>query len=327
MLALTATDVRTLVPMADAIPLMKAAFADLSAGRAYAPVRTPIPTAAENGMTLVMPAAVPSVAGLGLKVVSVFPHNPARGKPLIYALVVLVDPTDGSPLAVLDGTGLTALRTGAVSGTATDLLARPDAQVLALFGAGVQAVTQARAICAVRSIADIRVYARTPERVAQFIAGMRETDPKIGAMMRFAHTPTEALQGAQIVCTATTATAPLFDDADIAPGTHLNAVGAYTPAMQEIPPETVGRAYVVVDQHAAVWEEAGDLIRARDAGLLTEDHVTELGAIVNGNAAGRTHAAQITLFKSVGNAVQDIAVARLAVDRARERGMGQEITL
>ncbi len=229
MLALTANDVRVLVPMADAIPLMKAAFADLSAGRAYAPVRTPVPTAAENGVTLVMPAAVPSVAGLGLKVVSVFPRNPAHGKPLIYALVVLIDPTDGAPLAVLDGTGLTALRTGAVSGAATDLLARPDAQILALFGAGVQAVTQARAVCAVRPITEIRVYSRTPERVTQFIAAMHETDPAIGTMMRPANTSAEALRGAHIVCTATTATAPLFNDKEIAPGMHLNAVGAYTP--------------------------------------------------------------------------------------------------
>ncbi len=327
MLALTATDVRALVPMSDAIPLMKAAFADLSAGRAFAPVRTPVPTAAENGVTLVMPAAVPAVAGLGLKVVSVFPHNPARGKPLIYALVVLVDPTDGSPLAVLDGTGLTALRTGAVSGAATDLLARPDAQVLALFGAGVQAVTQARAVCAVRPITEIRVYSRTLERVTRFIAAMRESDPAIGALMQSADTPAEALRGAHIVCTATTAIAALFDDADLSLGTHLNAVGAYTPMMQEIPTETLARAYVVVDQHAAAWEEAGDLIRARDAGLLTEHETTELGAIVNGAAPGRTDASQITLFKSVGNAVQDIAVARIAVDRARERGMGHDIAL
>jgi len=327
MLALTAADVQTLVPMTDAIALMKAAFADLSAGLALAPVRTPVPIPAESAVTLVMPASVPSVSGLGLKVVSVFPHNPAHGKPLIHALVVLIDPTDGAPLAVLDGTALTALRTGAVSGAATDLLALPDAHVLTLFGAGAQAVTQARAVCAVRPIDEIRIISRTPERITQFIAQMRESDPEIGALMHAVATPRDALNNAHIICTATTATEPLFADTDVAPGTHINAVGAYTPMMQEVPSETVARAYVVVDQFAAAWEEAGDLIKARDAGLLHEDSTVELGAIVNGVSPGRTSPTQITLFKSVGNAVQDIAVARRAFDRARERGMGQNITL
>lgn len=327
MLALTAADVQTLVPMTDAIALMKAAFADLSAGLALAPVRTPVPIPAESAVTLVMSASVPSVSGLGLKVVSVFPHNPAHGKPLIHALVVLIDPTDGAPLAVLDGTALTALRTGAVSGAATDLLALPDAHVLTLFGAGAQAVTQARAVCAVRSINEIRIISRTPERITQFIAQMRESDPEIGALMHAVATPRNALNNAHIICTATTATEPLFADTDVAPGTHINAVGAYTPLMQEVPGETVARAYVVVDQFAAAWEEAGDLIKARDAGLMHEDSAVELGAIVNGMSPGRISPTQITLFKSVGNAVQDIAVARRAFDRARERGMGQNITL
>ena len=327
MLALTAADVQTLVPMTDAIALMKAAFADLSAGFALAPVRTPVPIPAESAVTLVMPASVPSVSGLGLKVVSVFPHNPARGKPLIHALVVLIDPTDGAPLAVLDGTALTALRTGAVSGAATDLLALPDAHVLTLFGAGAQAVTQARAVCTVRPINEIRIISRTPERITRFIAQMRESDPEIGALMHAVATPRDALNNAHIICTATTATKRLFADTDVAPGTHINAVGAYTPMMQEVPPETVARAYVVVDQFAAAWEEAGDLIKARDAGLLHENSAVELGAIVNGVSPSRTSATQITLFKSVGNAVQDIAVARRAFDRARERGMGQNIAL
>lgn len=327
MLALSAADLQSLVPMAEAVALMKMAFADLSAGRAYAPIRTPVPTPERDAVTLVMPAAVPSVGGLGLKVVSVFPHNPSAGKKLIHGLVVLVNPEDGTPLAVLDGTALTALRTGAASGAATDLLALPDARTLALFGSGAQAMTQAQAVCAVRPIEEIRVYSRSPERVMTFIGRMRADHPEIGATMRPAATPTEALRGAHVVCTATTAIAPLFADELIEPGTHINAVGAYTPAMQEVPPETVARARVVVDQTAAAWEEAGDLIKARDAGLFAEGSEVELGAIVNGTARGRADTAQVTFFKSVGNAVQDIAVARRAVDVARERGIGQEINL
>ena len=156
-----------------------------------------------------MPAAVPSVGGLGLKVVSVFPHNPAQGKKLIHGLVVLVNPEDGVPLAVLDGTALTALRTGAASGAATDLLALPDARTLALFGSGAQAITQAQAVCAVRPIEEIRVYSRSQEHVMQFIAQMFFVDGAIAAKMRPAATPTEALRGAHVVCTATTAIAPL----------------------------------------------------------------------------------------------------------------------
>lgn len=327
MLALSAADLGSLVPMAEAVALMKMAFGDLSAGRAYAPMRTPVPTPGRDAVSLVMPAAVPSVGGLGLKVVSVFPRNPAQGKKLIHGLVVLVDPEDGVPLAVLDGTALTALRTGAASGAATDLLALPHARTLALFGSGAQAITQAHAVCAVRPIEEIRVHSRSPERVAAFIERMRASDPEIGARMRPAAAPAEALRGAHVVCTATTATAPLFEDALIELGTHINAVGAYTPAMQEVPPETVARARVVVDQTAAAWEEAGDLIKARDAGLFAAGAEVELGALVNGAAPGRADAAQVTFFKSVGNAVQDIAVARRAVDVARERGVGQEINL
>ena len=149
-----------------------------------------MPTPPEAAVTLVMPASVPSIAGLGLKVVSVFPNNPGQGKPLIHALVVLIDPTDGIPLAVLDGTTLTALRTGAASGAATDLLALPDAHVLTLFGAGAQAVTQARAVCAVRPIDEIRIISRTPERITSLITQMRETDPHISDIMRaVAHPP------------------------------------------------------------------------------------------------------------------------------------------
>lgn len=328
MLALTAQEIRALVPMADAIAIMKDAFRDLSAGVAHAPLRTPIEVPGESAVSLFMPASVPSAGGLGLKIVSVFPNNPARGKRLIYALVCLVNPADGTPLALMDGTYLTALRTGAVSGAATDLLARPEARVLALFGAGVQAATQAEAICAVRSIKEIRVYARTPESVARFIAGMRAEKPAIGDRMRPAATATDALNGAEIVCTATTATAALFADADLAPGTHINAVGAYTPMMQEIPIETVARALVIVDQRAAAWAEAGDLVKARDAGMLHEDGIhAELGEIVALTKPGRTRDDEITFFKSVGNAVQDIAVGRRAVDLARARGMGQEIAL
>ncbi len=328
MLALTADDVRALVPMRDAIALMKEAFRELAEGRAVAPLRTPIEVPPEQAVALFMPAAVPSVGGLGLKVVSVFPNNPARGLPTIHALVCLIDPETGAPLAIMDGTYLTALRTGAVSGAATDLLARPEARALALFGAGAQAETQAEAVCAVRPIAEIRLVARSAEKGAAFIARLRAHAPDIADRVRVVLDPADALRGAEVVCTATPATAALFTDGALEPGTHINAVGAYTPKMQEVPPETVARARIVVDQREAAWAEAGDLVIARDLGLITENDISaELGELASGRKPGRHSPDEITLFKSVGNAVQDIAVARRAVDRATRDGRGQTINL
>jgi alanine dehydrogenase len=328
MLALTAADIRALVPMPDAIALMKEAFRDLSTGAAAAPLRTPIEVPPRRAVSLFLPAAVPSVGGLGLKIVSVFPDNPASGLPTIHALVCLIDPEDGRPLAIMDGTYLTTLRTGAVSGAATDLLARADARVLALFGTGAQAVTQAQAICAVRDIKEIRVVARSAEKGAAFIERMRAEDAETAGKMHVAADAAEALRGAHVVCTATAATAALFADDELEPGAHINAVGAYTPLMQEVPAATVARSLIIVDQRAAAWAEAGDLVIARDQGPITADDIhAELGELVAGTKPGRQSAEQITFFKSVGNAVQDIAVGRRAVDRAMAQGLGQTINL
>ena len=328
MIALTAEDIRVLVSMSDAIAIVREAVRELSSGTAIAPLRTPIEVPDEHAVSLFMPAAVPSANGLGLKIVSVFPQNPRAGKPTIYALVCLVDPHDGAPLAIMDGTYLTALRTGAVSGAATDLLARPDSRVLAIFGTGAQAITQVQAICAVRDIAEIRIVARSPAKAAAFIQRLNAASPAIGAQMVSASSTGAAVAGADIICTATPATAALFADADVSPGTHINAVGAYTTAMQEIPAETVARALIVVDQRAAAWAEAGDLVMARDRGLITQDDIhAEIGELAGGTKSGRASADQITFFKSVGNAVQDIAVGRAAYDRAIARNVGQPIAL
>jgi ornithine cyclodeaminase len=328
MLALTADDIRTLVSMPDAIRLVRDAFRELSAGKAVSPLRTPIPVPQQDAVSLFMPAAVPSAGGIGLKVVSVFPHNREHGKPSIYAIVYLVDPTDGSPLALLDGTFLTALRTGAVSGAATDLLARPDARVLAMFGSGAQAYQQVRAVCAVRPIEEVRVISRNVAHAEEFARRLPHEAPEVTVSVRVVTDAAEAVRGAEVICTATPATQPLFVDADLAPGVHINAVGAYMPTMQEIPVETVARALVVVDERAAAWAEAGDLIIAKERGLFDEAHVhAELGELAGGHRPGRSNPSQVTLFKSVGNAVQDIAVGHFAVVQARARGMGQEINL
>jgi ornithine cyclodeaminase len=180
----------------------------------------------------------------------------------------------------------------------------------------------------VRDINEIRVVARSAEKGHAFIERVRAEDVETAAKMHVAANTADALRGAHVVCAATAATTALFDDADVAAGTHINAVGAYTPAMLEVPAATVARSLIIVDQRAAAWAEAGDLVIARDQGLITADDVhAELGDLVAGTKTGRQSPEQITFFKSVGNAVQDIAVGRRAVDRAMARGLGQTVNL
>jgi ornithine cyclodeaminase/alanine dehydrogenase-like protein (mu-crystallin family) len=327
MLALSRADLRQLVPMREAVELMKVAFADLSAGRAQSPLRTVLSVPEHAGDSLYMPAYVPGGQALGVKVVSVFRKNPAKGLPLIHALVVIVDPETGAPLAILDGAYLTALRTGAVSGAATDLLARPESKTLVVIGAGVQGVTQAAAVCAVRPIERIVAVDASEAALSRYREAIGRDWPDLSDRLETAPDPAVVAE-ADVVCTATTSKTPVFDDARIRPGTHVNAVGAFTPDMQELPAATVVRATVVVDATEAALHEAGDLIIPLRDGLVPHSHFErELGLVVSGVAPGRTSADEITLFKSVGNAVQDVVVGRRAVDRARERGIGTTIEL
>jgi len=314
--------------MAQAIETVKEAFAQLSAGQAQVPIRVGLDVPSRQGVTLFMPAYLERSDQLGAKIVSVFPQNLARGLPTIHALVVLVDAETGCPAAVLDGTYLTALRTGAASGAATDLLARQNARVAAILGAGVQARTQLEAVCQVRSITEARVFDVNRQAAERYAAEMRSRGGRIPAAIETVATPAEAVRGADVICTATTAKEPVFADSDLKPGAHLNAIGAFTPATREIPEETVRRARLVVDSRAACWAEAGDLIIPRDKGLLSEKDVhAELGEIAAGQKSGRANDREITVFKSVGNAVQDVAVAWKILAEATRKGLGLEVEI
>jgi ornithine cyclodeaminase len=346
MLLLSREEIRRALPMADAIEAVSAAFAALSSGQAEVPPRPHLRIPPAEGSTLVMPAYLASRASategngyagggadsggaLAVKVVSVFPHNSERyALPTISAVVLLLDPRTGVPLSLLEGDWLTALRTGAASGVATRSLARADARVLALFGAGAQALPQAWGVCAVRPIERIWLYAPTSAHAERLAGELRRFGSPIPPDVRVAASPREVLAEADVVCCATTSATPVFDDADLRPGTHVNGVGSFLPTMQEVPPTTVARARVVVDQRAAAWAEAGDLVVARATGLIDEGHVAaELGEVVLGRAPGRTDDAQITFFKSVGIAAQDAVVAEAAYRRARTLGLGAEVSL
>jgi ornithine cyclodeaminase len=329
---LTMSDVERAMPMADAIPLVRDAFRALSTGQAAAPLRTAVQLPEHEGVTLVMPGYVGPTGALAVKVVSVRNRNPARGLPRVNALVVLVHPMTGEPAAVMNGRSLTALRTGAASGAATDCLARPDAAVLAVIGAGVQAREQIAAVVAVRPIRRVLVYARRPEGVRVLIEDMR---PRMNTGTQTSTEPIEfvaagsaddAVREADVVCTATTSLTPVFDGGVLRPGTHVNGVGSYRPDMRELDATTLQRAdRIVVDQRAAALAEAGELMAAIAEGAIPRDAVlTELGEIVAGIRPGRERVDEITVFKSVGNAVQDAALARAIWMRATQAGLGVE---
>lgn len=328
MLALSRSDLKQLVPMRDAVELMKTAFHELSEGRAQAPVRTAVVVDDDASAMLMMPGFVPAAKALGFKVVNFFPRNPSRDLPTINAIVCLIDSETGIPLGIMEGGFVTALRTGAVSGAATDLMARPDSKTLAVIGAGVQGVTQAAAVCSVRPIERIIAVDQRPEQLDRFRSMIAADWPDIADRVETTTDPAIALAGADIICTATTARAPVFSDTDLRPGTHINAIGAFTPDMQEIPPATVVRSRVVIDNLGAILEEAGDLLKPLADGLIDQHHFeTELGHLVAGKAIGRADDQEITFFKSVGNAVQDVVVARYAIDQATTKGVGVSLDL
>lgn len=322
---LSYADVKQALPMAAAIQGMKSAYAQLSGGEAEMPLRSHVST--DHGSTLIMPAFLPQNNSMAVKVVSVFPQNAVQGLPLIHALVMVVDPKTGQPLALLEGGSLTAIRTGAASGAATDILARPDAAVAAIFGCGTQARTQLEAVCTVRDIQEVRVFCLDHAGAEAFIADMAGKGP-IPYNIQLAKDADTAVADADIICTATTSNTPVFDGKRLKPGAHVNGVGSFLPTMQEIDLITVQRSLVVVDSREAVLEEAGDLLIPLQNGDIFLDHIhAELGEIINGDIHGRTAASQITFFKSVGVAVQDAAAAGIALQYAQEHNLGKMITL
>ncbi len=324
LLYLSAADVRRALPMTDAISAMREAFAQLSDGRVTLPTRQCLAAREGHGDLLVMPCHCLALGMFSLKTITVFPDNPGRGLPAVQALVVLIDGASGAHLAVLDGASLTAIRTGAASGLATDLLARRDAAAVAVFGAGVQARTQLEAVCRVRAIRRASVYDADPAAADRFAAEMSRC---LGLPVTRAGTPERNLAGADVVCTATSSCRPVFADGESALGAHVNAVGAYRPDAAEIPAAVVCRARVVVDHRAAALAEAGDLVQPLQQGLIERSHFgTELGEVVLGRSPGRRRADEITLFKSVGVAIQDLYAAARALENARRLGLGLKLS-
>jgi ornithine cyclodeaminase/alanine dehydrogenase-like protein (mu-crystallin family) len=325
---LSRTDVQQAVSMPLAIQVMQDAFARLSNNQATVPLRSQLPVPEYNGVALFMPAYIQGTDALAIKIVNVYGDNAKRGLPLIHAVVVVLEATTGRALALIEGGSLTALRTGAGCGAATVALARQDARIGLVFGAGVQARTQLRAMCAARHLERVYVHDAVPGKAQEMIEALREF-PELPADLRAVTDVASAVREADIISCATTSKQPLFDGNDVKPGTHVNAVGSFTPEARETDSNFIKRCNkIVVDAYSGALAEAGDLIQPMEEGILKEsDLYGELGEITGGKKAGRTRADEITFFKSVGNAVQDAAIAQTILQRAEAMGLGIHVEL
>jgi ornithine cyclodeaminase/alanine dehydrogenase-like protein (mu-crystallin family) len=302
--------IRAGIPIADLLDAVEAAYRDVAGGRDRSPLRIRVELPA--GDLLLMPGVREGGTGSSVKLVTVIPANAARGLPTVQAIVAWFDADTGRPLALLDGEALTALRTGAASGVATRLLSRTDADTLAVIGAGGQAEWQVRAVAAARPIRRVLVHSRTAASRETFAERMAV---ETGLEVRAAETAEAAVREADVICCATTSAVPVFDAAWVRPGTHVNGIGAFRLGMIELPPELFARAALVaVDARSAAMAEAGDLVAAIEAGLVAGDDLVEIGS-VDADWAARRPAGAITVFKSVGLAIQDVAAAELIAGR------------
>jgi alanine dehydrogenase len=326
MLVLSRAEVREVLDLDALVDALAGAMADLSAGNASAPPRVAA-IAEREGLLAAMPGYVPSARALTTKLVSVFPHNAGTALPTHQAVIAAFDPADGSPVALLDGTEITAARTAAGSALSARLLAREDATVLAVLGTGVQARSHARAVPLVRDVVEVRIAGRSAEKAGALAAELAAD----GLPARTAATYADAIRGADVVCAATHAVQPVVRREWLDPGTHVTSVG-YNPAGREVDDATVAGALVVVESREAalapVPAGANDLTQPIRDGIIVPGHVrAELGELVAGTRPGRSSPEQITLYKSVGVAVQDAAAAALVLARARERGAGTEVAV
>lgn len=322
---LTRSDVENLLDMPTAIEAVAEAYRLIYRGDAELPVRANIPVAPHDGSLMSMPAYLGGdMDALGAKLISFYGTNPTRRNlPAIQGNVVLFDGRDGALLALMDAGYLTAMRTGASGGVAARHLAREDARTLTIFGSGVQAPYQVEAALCERSIERVWVLSRTLENGETLAVQLTE---KFGISAQATTDANMAVQSADIVVTATSAHEPLFDGGLLQPGTHITGIGSHLPYASEVDAVALRRAKVVVDQMSACLAEAGDLIRPIDEGLYDASQIhAEVGAIIAGEKAGRDNDSEITFFKSVGLAAQDVAVARAVYTRALEQNAGTSL--
>ena len=325
MLLLSEDDVRRLISMDDLIEAMHGALIEFSGGRVQQPLRTVLEVGPQHAFFGVMPAHIPKSGALGTKLVTVFGSNASIGLPSHLATILLLDSTTGELQCVMDGRFITEARTAAVSAVSTRLLARDDASTLAILGSGVQARSHLAAITRVRPVRDVRVWSPSAARRRAFVDEMQ---PSTNSTISTASSAQEAVLGADLIVLATASREPVVHNAWIADGAHIAAVGACRPDQREMDAALVARARLFVDSRTGALAEAGDVVLAIRDRAIDEAHIAgELGDLAGGRIAGRTSPGEVTLFKSLGMAVEDVAAAHLAYVRATERGLGRGIPL
>jgi ornithine cyclodeaminase/alanine dehydrogenase-like protein (mu-crystallin family) len=325
LIVLAKKDVEALLPMRECIGLMEAALASLARGEVVHPLRPVVPVAGTKNVFAVMPAYSSALEAFSTKIISVYPDNHGTELDSHQGLVVLFDGTRGNPVALMDAASITAIRTAAVSAVATKLLALPNASTVAILGAGVQARTHVDAMLDARPFGHVVLWARSPEKARRL---SEELAKKHDATFSVAPDVPRAVQGAQVVCTVTASREPVLRGEWIEPGTHINAVGASLATARELDTAAVKRARIFVDRRESALNEAGDLLIPISEGAITRDAILgEIGELLIGAIQGRTAAKDVTLFKSLGLAIEDLASARFLVEAASRAGAGTRVEL
>ncbi|HEY1371234.1 MAG TPA: ornithine cyclodeaminase family protein [Candidatus Binatia bacterium] len=325
MLVLSEADVRRLVEIDELIAALERAHAEFSTGGAVMPVRQVVPLAEIGGRITTMPAYLSAERALGMKVVTFFKDNPARGLPAILGTIHLYSAESGKLAAVMDGTYITAIRTACASAAATKALANPAAPVLGILGAGVQARSHIAALARVTKIEKIKIYSPSG-------ASARKVKDELESVVKLPIEPAAsaeaAVRGADLVVTATSAPAPVLDRAWLKPGAHINAVGSHRPDLRELDAATLKAARVFVDSRDAIMAECGDVLLAiKEGAIQAADASTEIGEVLAKKKPGRVNPSDITLYKSVGIAAQDVATAALVYRKALEKKAGVEVNI
>jgi ornithine cyclodeaminase/alanine dehydrogenase-like protein (mu-crystallin family) len=312
--------VTELLPMDEAIEVMRSALTMLAGGDVVMPLRNIMVMPGGDRVLSLMPSFLGGLDAFGVKAVAAFPGNSGSEYDTHQGVVLFFDTEHGLLRAIVDATSITAIRTAAVSGLVTDLLARPDAGDLAIIGAGTQAHTHLQAMMAMRPVRRVRVYSVPADSAARFA----ERESRLtGLTVEVAGSGEEAVSGADLICTTTTATEPVVCGAWVAPGAHVNAVGAYTPTTRELDSELVAKARLYADRRESLLSEAGEFLIPKGEGLFGDEHVVgEIGEVLTGKAPARRSADEITLFKSLGIAIEDLAAAHHVYAKALERELG-----
>lgn len=319
------SEVRQLLPMAECLDVMADALMTLARGEAILPLRPVLWLPEKVGALGMMPSYLGNIQAMGLKVVSVFPGNHGTQYDSHMGAVLLFETQHGQLLAIIDASEITAIRTAGVSGVATRLLAREDAQNLAILGSGVQARTHLAAMLQARNIQMVRVWSRNPEHAEQFA---EQEAQRHGISVEPAWTVQETVDEADIICTTTSSPEPILKGEWIAPGTHINAIGSSVPFTRELDTAAVVMSRMFVDRRESTINEAGDFLFPKKEGAINDDHILgEIGEILLGSIQGRVTSDEITLFKSLGLAVEDLAAANHVYKKAVEAGLGIAVEL